>query len=406
MFTVMLIQGHLTRGYSLLVLLLPLTVAQRQHKSLANTFPFSQGTHHSHGSHGSHGSPFKSLAQSPFSPSGFRGFGSGFSRFGGGLHQSPRPRVAFPSPKLQPVPISPAYETPEIPVIVAPTFPISARVIPPKNPYQGRQPQGGQTFSAVAAAGKKCIDKIETVQEIEYDEVEKCDHSYDKQCHTSYVTEFESQQEEECEDNYKKSCEIVFSPRAQNVTVKKCMKPLVKDCSITGPEICRTEYISECSTRNDPHVVEDDVASCRTVKEEKCENVQNGYTTEEKCTKWPREVCTVQKELRKKYNPVTKCEKVPQQLCGPSGCGFREGPEVCHDEVKSVVTDSPEEVCDIQPRRTCKHVTTLVPKLSPQEECVDVPKEVCTKGKTNPRTVQKPVTKKWCYVPSKESGLV
>merc|ERR1712058_140520 len=88
--------------------------------------------------------------------------------------------------------------------------------------------------------------------------------------------------------------EIVFSPRAQNVTVKKCMKPLVKDCSITGPEICRTEYISECSTRNDPHVVEDDVASCRTVKEEKCENVQNGYTTEEKCTKWPREVCTVQ----------------------------------------------------------------------------------------------------------------
>jgi hypothetical protein len=40
------------------------------------------------------------------------------------------------------------------------------------------------------------------------------------------------------------------------------------------------------------------------------------------------------------------------------------------------------------------HVTKLVPKLTPVEECVDVPKEVCQKTKGNPRTVLKPVTKK------------
>ena len=74
------------------------------------------------------------------------------------------------------------------------------------------------------------------------------------------------------------------------------------------------------------------------------------------------QVCTISKETKRKFNPVTKCEKVrevpcqaletgtetfkrnetnkiycffqiPQELCGPSGCGFVQGPEICHDEV-------------------------------------------------------------------------
>merc|ERR1712002_1173704 len=41
------------------------------------------------------------------------------------------------------------------------------------------------SFPAVAAAGpgadgKKCIDKVEMVEETEYDDVVQCDHSYDK----------------------------------------------------------------------------------------------------------------------------------------------------------------------------------------------------------------------------------
>jgi len=153
-------------------------------------------------------------------------------------------------------------------------------------------------------------------------------------------------------------------------------------------------------------VVTDDVPECRTEYEEKCVEKQSGYVTEEDCTKWPKEVCTVRKELKAKFNPVTKCEKVPQELCGPSGCGFVPGPEECHDEVKTVVTDIPNEICDLQPQRKCAHITKLVPKLTPIEECVDVPKEVCQKTKGNPRTVIKPVTKKWCYTPTEESGLV
>ena len=102
------------------------------------------------------------------------------------------------------------------------------------------------------------------------------------------------------------------------------------------------------------------------------------------------------------------------------------GPEQCHDETKTVVTDLPSEDCDLIPQRKCEegrvlgldhrvcyvpmqcsgsHVTKLVPKLTPVEECVDVPKEVCQRKKGNPRKVLKPVTKKWCYVPSEEAGL-
>ena len=65
----------------------------------------------------------------------------------------------------------------------------------------------------------------------------------------------------------------------------------------------------------------------------------------------------------------------------------------------------PKENCDLTPSKQCSHVTKLVPKLQPLEECVDVPKEVCVRAKTNPKKVQKPVVKKWCYTPTPESGL-
>ena len=36
---------------------------------------------------------------------------------------------------------------------------------------------------------------------------------------------------------------------------------------------------------------------------------------------------------------------------------------------------------------------------------MDVPKEVCTRMRRNPRRVNRPVIKKWCYTPTRESGL-
>merc|ERR1712137_34070 len=265
------------------------------------------------------------------------------------------------------------------------------------------------SFDDVAGApvvdGKRCIDKVEMIEEIEYDDVVQCDHSYDKRCHTTYVTNYDSQQEEECEENFRKSCFIEYEQIAFNETVEICRTPLVKDCNIEGPEICRTEYESECWTKQEVHDVEDDVVECRTEVEEKCEDETSGYTTNTKCSKWPKEVCNVSKKNVKKYTPITGCTKEPRELCAPAGCGFKQGAEECYDKTQTVVQDAPKEQCSLEPQRTCKHVTKLVPKLTPTEECVDVPKEVCTRSRTNPRPVKKPVVKKWCYVPSEESGL-
>jgi len=266
------------------------------------------------------------------------------------------------------------------------------------------------SFNAVAGAGpgpdgKKCIDKVEMVEETEYDDVVQCDHSYDKRCHTTYVTNFESQQEEECEENFRKSCFIEYSQIAFNETVQVCRTPLVKKCDGKGPDICRTEYESECWTKQEVHEVEDDVVECKTEVEEKCEEETAGYTSSTKCSKWPKEVCSVSKKPVKKFTPVTGCTKEPRELCAPAGCELKPGEEECYDKTQTIVQDAPKEECSLEPQRTCKHVTKLVPKLSPTEECVDVPKEICTRSRTNPRKVKKPVVKKWCYIPSEESGL-
>merc|ERR1719500_829869 len=138
---------------------------------------------------------------------------------------------------------------------------------------------------------------------------------------------------------------------AMNVTQNVCKKPMVKDCDIEGEPVCRTEYQSECWSKQIPHEVEDDVAECVTVQDRMCKEETTGYTTQEKCEDWPGEECT------------------------------------------------------LEPVRTCKHITRLVPKLVEVQECVDVPKEICNRSKQNPRKVKKPIIKNWCYTPSEDNEL-
>merc|ERR1719237_2063783 len=63
------------------------------------------------------------------------------------------------------------------------------------------------------------------VEETEYDDVVQCDHSYDRRCHTTYVTNYESQQEEDCEENFRKSCFIEYEQIAFNETATVCRTP-------------------------------------------------------------------------------------------------------------------------------------------------------------------------------------
>ena len=52
------------------------------------------------------------------------------------------------------------------------------------------------------------------------------------------------------------------------------------------------------------------MVECQTVVGEKCEDETSGYTTNTKCSKWPKEVCSLSKQQTTKYTPLTKCTKV------------------------------------------------------------------------------------------------
>merc|ERR1712242_559982 len=169
-------------------------------------------------------------------------------------------------------------------------------------------------IGSIAAAGERCIDKVVMVEETEYDDVVTCKHSYSEKCHTTYTTDFEPQQEEDCEENFVKSCFIEYKKVASEEAVTFCHTPIILEGD--GPEVCQTVYESACSTRYEEHDVAEDKVDCEVVTEEKCEDVTQGYTTEQRCTKWPVQQCSASKENVKKCSPETECKKVPREICG------------------------------------------------------------------------------------------
>jgi hypothetical protein len=50
----------------------------------------------------------------------------------------------------------------------------------------------------------------------------------------------------------------------------------------------------------------------------------------------------------------------------------------------------------LNPQKTCKFQTKLVPKLKPAHECTIIPREVCHLKFSSPQEVEKPLKTKWC----------
>ena len=100
----------------------------------------------------------------------------------------------------------------------------------------------------------------------------------------------------------------------------------------------------------------------------------------------------------------TTCEKLPVEICG-AGCVTEEGPEECHDKQIDTLVDVPEEVCDLNPQKTCRLVTKLVPSLDPKEECTTVPKETCNLRFSQPSLERKPLRTEWCLDEEGESQV-
>jgi len=218
---------------------------------------------------------------------------------------------------------------------------------------------GGVDFSNCEQdreTGLCCVEKEETVTSLEKEPILECTHKDTEQCHYTYVTKFKPSQEEICEENFEKSCQITFKQQAFNETVRKCYRPTEKVCNGQGPEECRTVYESSCTTKY------------------------------------------VEKQPGK-FVGDTGCEKLPVEICG-AGCVFEEGPEECHDKTIASLVDVPEEMCDLNPQKTCRLQTKLVPQLAPKHECTIVPKETCLLKFSQPRQVPKPLQTRWCLDPT------
>ena len=240
---------------------------------------------------------------------------------------------------------------------------VRRRQRPTQASRQGRDghllPSGGIDFSGCTDdpdTGFCCVEVEETVSTVKRDPILECTHRNEEKCHYTYVTQFEPTAEETCEENFEKICQITFKQEAKEEQVEKCYKPLIKVCNGQGKEICQTLFESSCTTRY------------------------------------------IEKQPGK-FVGDTKCEKLPIDICG-AGCTTEEGPEECHDKTVVSLLDIPEEVCDLNPQKTCKLQTRLVPKLKPEHECTIIPREVCNLKFTNPAVVDQPLKTKWCQDPA------
>lgn len=204
--------------------------------------------------------------------------------------------------------------------------------------------------------GLCCVEKDESVKTLKKDPILECTHKNVEKCHYTYLTQFSPTQEEVCEENFEKTCQITFKQQAMDEKVRKCYRPLEKVCDGSGAEQCRTVFESSCTTKY------------------------------------------IEKEPGK-FVGDTKCEKLPVEICG-AGCTMKEGPEECHDKVITTLIDIPEETCDLNPQKTCRFQTKLIPKLKPIAECTTIPKEVCTLKFTQPEEIDKALKTKWCLDPT------
>merc|ERR1711953_24293 len=246
--------------------------------------------------------------------------------------------------------------------------------------------------------GQFCVFKKLSLEGIEKIPVQQCVHKVDKQCYFSYVTQYTPSTEDECSENFKTSV---------TETLEKCYHPMERICSPPKygeipNEVCQTQYETSCVTRYKDTPVVENVEECVKVYKKVCQDVpSNGYGSgpSKVCRKEPVDDCKIVPKTVYKKLPDTTCERIPFEACAPDNCEFVPGPAQCHNKTVDIGIDKPEEVCDLQPRRMCKQVYRLVPKLYPKEICEEVPREVCYTTLKNPRKVSTPLLTKWCFKP-------
>ena len=166
-----------------------------------------------------------------------------------------------------------------------------------------------------------------------------------------------------------KNCNIDLTRQAREETRQHCYTPMVRECGEgkgEGSEACRETFDTECISVYKPKIRE------------------NGSNL---------------------LLAKTECQRIPKTLCGARKCEIVAGPEECHNQTITTVSDVPEETCDLVPQKTCQHVYRLVPFLHPTKQCEDLPREVCSYGLQPPIPGDKPITTKWYFDPGERDSI-
>lgn len=240
--------------------------------------------------------------------------------------------------------------------------------------------------------GLICMDKVDILTEIKYDERIRCDHLSYKNCYSAYKTVYKPQKTENCQDNFRKECLIEYENKANTEVVRICSTKVDRNCTIPGNKTCTIVQVTVCETKFRNYNVTNQNVNCKYINETVCFNNTSGV---QDCRVVPKSVCDVKPSDLNKSFPETECRKEPCEVCGSEKCPFNEV-ETCQDEEKTFVTLVPNEKCELKPFQICTEEIINLPSLEKSHECVDVPKEVCTMEKVNPQKVSRPVIKKWC----------
>jgi len=266
------------------------------------------------------------------------------------------------------------------------------------------------------ADGNLCQDKMETVQDTEYETMIQCRVAMKKSCSQQRMTEDDNEvgghdnHEESSPDNachtvYEKNCQTVYRPHRNKVRVRICPdgkinvanSPFQVPPSLQNSEenensivldvrpdprlppvsnakcrngrrtVCTTKYHTECTTQQVQQTMQEDYPKCQLEMVENCS--EDEKSEKSKCQRVPAMRCKIEKRTVVKTQPESKCSRVPRQYCRKEECSneddldktllppLNKNDPNCYYRNQIVNEIVPEEKCSLRPKQMCHSVT-------------------------------------------------
>lgn len=287
-----------------------------------------------------------------------------------------------------------------------------------KEEDEDKKPAQKSTPPYLDSRGNLCQDRMELVQDTEYETMIQCRVAMTKSCEDNTIDDTITKSEEACHTVYEKECKTVYRPHRSKVRVRICpngkvnrarspfspinkleddqndnsivldVRPnprltsppqIKKQCHNGKRMVCTTKYHTECTTQQIQQTMEEDHPKCQVEMVEKCPEDSNRKKSA--CTKVPAMRCRIEKRTVVKTKPESKCSRIPRQLCRKEDCD-----DVLEDlnvqDFDQAASESRDEL--LNGDADCYYRNQVVNEIVPEEKCSLIPKTMChTVNKTN-----------------------